>query len=64
MLMKLLSEQCRIDAKHVEVKYTFSILSDTLSFDCIIQNPRVTHVEGVVVHPTPPVCMAACMGEG
>ena len=31
--------------------------------DCIIQNPRVTHMEGVLVHPTHPVCMVACTGE-
>ena len=33
------------------------------SFDCIIQNPRVTHMEGVFVHPTHPVCMVACTVE-
>ena len=33
------------------------------NFDCIIQNPRVTHVEGVLIHITHPVCMVACMGE-
>jgi len=29
------------------------------SFDCIIQNPRVTHVEGILVHLTHPVCTVA-----
>ena len=33
------------------------------TFDCIIQNPRVSHMEGVLVHPTHPVCMVACTGE-
>jgi len=34
------------------------------SFDCIIQNPRVTHVElRVLVHPAHPVCMVAYTGD-
>ena len=43
-------------------EYTFSILSDTSKL-CIIQNPRVSHVEGVLVHTTHPVCMIVCTGE-
>jgi len=35
----------------------------TSKLDGIIQNSRVTHVEGVLVHPTHPGCIVACMGE-
>jgi len=53
----------------MEINYIFIILSDTSNFDRIIQNlkgdpcGRVTHVEGVLVHITHPVCMVACAGE-
>ena len=38
---------------------TYCILSDTSNLDCIVQNPRVTHVEGVLYSPC---CMVACIG--
>ena len=35
-----------------------SILNDNPSFgQCIAQNPRVTHMKRVLIHPTHPVCM-------
>ena len=56
-----LSEQCTQDSMYRNgIKYTFSILVTHTSFDCIIQNRMM---EGVLIHPTHPVCMVACMGE-
>ena len=39
---------------------TFSILSDTSK---LRQNPRVTYVEGVLIHSIHSVCMVVCKGE-
>ena len=41
------------------LRETYCILSDTSNLDCIVQNPRVTHVEGVLYSPC---CMVACTG--
>ena len=31
------------------------------SFDCVIQNARMTHAEWVLIHPTNPVCVVLCI---
>ena len=61
-LLTLEAEQYTQDTKYVKMEIIAFWVTHP-NFDGLIENPRVTHVEGILVHPTHPLCTVACTGE-